>query len=115
MGGRRHASWQSECRRVRGCGAGIDIPEIHLHDVDPNQYLTGIKIFAHNRQGLLMEISKIFTESKIDINAINTHTSKQGIATLELSFVVGTRDELAHVTEKLRQIPSVIDIERTAG
>ena len=79
------------------------------------QYLTGIKIFAHNRQGLLMEISKIFTESKIDINAINTHTSKQGIATLELSFVVGTRDELAHVTEKLRQIPSVIDIERTAG
>ena len=79
------------------------------------QYLTGIKIFAHNRQGLLMEISKIFTESKIDINAINTHTSKQGIATLELSFVVGTRDELVHVTEKLRQIPSVIDIERTAG
>ena len=78
-------------------------------------YLTGIKIFANNRQGLLMEISKIFTESKIDINSINTHISKQGVATLELSFIVGTRDELAHVVEKLRQIPSVIDIERTAG
>ena len=79
------------------------------------QYLTGIKIFANNRQGLLMEISKIFTESKIDINSINTHISKQGVATLELSFIVGNRDELAHVVEKLRQIPSVIDIERTAG
>jgi hypothetical protein len=45
------------------------------------QYLTGIKIFANNRQGLLMEISKIFTESKIDINSINTHISKQGVAT----------------------------------
>ena len=62
-----------------------------------------------------MEISKIFTESKIDITSINTHISKQGIATLELSFVVGNRDELAHVIEKLRQIQSVIDIERTAG
>ena len=79
------------------------------------QYLTGIKIFANNRQGLLMEISKIFTESKIDINSINTHISKQGIVTLELSFIVGNRDELAHVVEKLRQISSVIDIERTAG
>ena len=79
------------------------------------QYQTGIKIFAHNRQGLLMEVSKIFTEFKIDINAFNTHISKQGIATMELGFVVTGRDELKHITEKLRQIPSVIDIERTTG
>ena len=79
------------------------------------QYQTGIKIFAHNRQGLLMEVSKIFTEFKIDINAFNTHISKQGIATMELGFVVTGRDELKHITEKLHQIPSVIDIERTTG
>ena len=38
---------------------------------------------------LMEEDLQIFTESKIDINAINTHTSKQGIATLELSFLGG--------------------------
>lgn len=79
------------------------------------QYQTGIKIYANNRQGLLMEISKIFTEFKIDINAFNTHISKQGIATMELGFVVTGRDELKRITEKLHQIPSVIDIERTTG
>lgn len=79
------------------------------------QYQTGIKIYANNRQGLLMEISKIFTEFKIDINAFNTHISKQGVATMELGFVVTGRDELRHITEKLHQIPSVIDIERTTG
>ncbi len=79
------------------------------------QYLSSIKIYAHNRQGLLMEVSKVFTENKIDINAINTHTSKQDVATLDISFVVGGRDELNHVIEKLRQIQSVIDIERTTG
>ena len=62
-----------------------------------------------------MEISKIFTESKIDISSINTRISKQGIATLELSFIVVNREQLSRVIEKLRQIPSVIDIERTAG
>ena len=82
---------------------------------ESGQYQTGIKIYANNRQGLLMEISKIFTEFKIDINAFNTHISKQGVATMELGFVVTGRDELRHITEKLRQIPSVIDIERTTG
>ena len=79
------------------------------------QYLCSIKIYAQNRQGLLMEVSKVYTENKIDISAINTHTSKQDVVTFDISFVVGGRDELNHVIEKLRQIPSVIDIERTTG
>ena len=79
------------------------------------QYTSSIKIFANNRSGLLMEVSKVFTENKIDISSINTHTSKQGVVTMELSFVVGGRDELNHVIEKLRQITGVIDIERTTG
>jgi GTP pyrophosphokinase len=62
-----------------------------------------------------MEVSKVFTENKIDINSLNTHTSKQGVASLDLSFVVSGRDELNHVVEKLRQIPGVMDIERTTG
>ncbi len=82
---------------------------------DRGQYLSSIKVFASNRQGMLMEISKVFTESKIDINSINTHTSKQDVATLDISFVVSGRDELNHIVEKLHQIPGVIDIERTTG
>ena len=79
------------------------------------QYQAGIKLFAHNRQGLLMEVSKVFTEFKIDINSLNTHISKQGIATMELGFVVTGREQLKRIVEKLHQIQSVIDIERTAG
>lgn len=79
------------------------------------QYLASIKIYANNRQGLLMEVSKVFTENKLDISSINTHISKQGVVTLDLSFVIGGRDELNHILEKLRQITGVIDIERTTG
>ena len=82
---------------------------------ETGHYMASIKMYANNRQGLLMEVSKIFTESKIDINAINTHISKQGIATLELSFEVAGRDELSRIIERLRQITGVIDIERTTG
>ena len=79
------------------------------------QYMSSIKVYANNRQGLLMEMSKVFTENKLDISSLNTHTSKQGVATLDISFVVTGRDELNHVVEKLRQIAGVIDIERTTG
>ena len=60
------------------------------------QYLSSIKLYANNRQGMLMEVSKVFTENKIDISSINTHTSKQGVATLDISFEVSGRDELNH-------------------
>ena len=78
-------------------------------------YMSGIKLYASNRQGLLMEVSKVFTEYKMDISSINTHTSKQGVVTMELSFEISSRDELNRVIEKLRQIVGVIDIERTTG
>ena len=79
------------------------------------QYMSGIKLYANNRQGLLMEVSKVFTEYKMDISSINTHISKQGVATMELGFEISGRDELNRIIEKLRQIPGVIDIERTTG
>lgn len=79
------------------------------------QYLSGIKIYANDRQGLLMEVSKVFTESKIDISSINTHANKQGVVTMDLGFIISSRDELNRVVEKLRQIVGVIDIERTTG
>lgn len=79
------------------------------------EYLTGVTVYAHNRQGLLMEVSKVFADSNIDIDSINTRTSKQNVATMEISFPVGDRDELKRLADKLRQISGVIDIERTRG
>ena len=79
------------------------------------QYLAEIKMYAADRQGLLMEMSKIFIECKIDVKSMNVRTSKQGTATIEAGFIVHGREELSKVTEKLRQLEGVIDIERSAG
>ena len=78
-------------------------------------YLAGIKIYGNNRTGLLVDISRIFTERSIDINSIHSTTSKQGIATIEISFNTKGREELSSLIEKVRQVESVIDIERTTG
>ncbi|MCR5102155.1 MAG: bifunctional (p)ppGpp synthetase/guanosine-3',5'-bis(diphosphate) 3'-pyrophosphohydrolase [Butyrivibrio sp.] len=79
------------------------------------KYIANIKIFANNRSGLLADISRALTEKNVDIISMNTRTSKQGLATLDTEFQVSSTQELRDITDKLRQIDSIIDIERTTG
>ena len=79
------------------------------------KYVAEIKIFANNRNGLLADISRALTEKNIDILSMNTRTSKQGLATLQTTFEISSREELNRVIDKIQGIESVIDIERTTG
>ena len=79
------------------------------------KYLAEITIFANNRNGLLADISKALTEKNIDILSMNIKVSKQGIATMSAAFMISSRDELNRIIDKLRNIESVLDIERTTG
>ncbi len=79
------------------------------------RYTVEINIYANNRTGLLVDISKLFTERKIDLSAMNVRTSKQGTATIDMTFDVNSKEELNSLVEKIRQVESVIDIERSKG
>ena len=79
------------------------------------RYTTEIQIYANNRIGMFVDISKVFTERQIDITSMNVRTSKQGKATIIMTFDIHGIEELNRLTDKLRQIDGVIDIERTAG
>ena len=93
------AEWEADAR---------DLPKDSL-------YRTEIHIYGNNRTGLLVDITKIFTERDIDINSINSKTSKQGIATITIIFGIRSKDELEGLVEKIRQVESVLDVERITG
>ncbi|MCM1542206.1 MAG: bifunctional (p)ppGpp synthetase/guanosine-3',5'-bis(diphosphate) 3'-pyrophosphohydrolase [Blautia sp.] len=99
-----------EMERVRLMDAEWQAPED-----GSEKYVAEIKIYANNRAGLLADISKTLTERNIDILSMNTRTSRQGLATMQTTFEVGSREELNRVIEKIRGIESVVDIERTTG
>ncbi len=79
------------------------------------KYLAEIVIYAHDRSGLLADVSKALTEKNIDIRSVNTRTNKQNVVTMDMAFEIGNGEELRAVIDKIRMIESVIDIERTAG
>ena len=78
-------------------------------------YLAEINIYANNRSGLLVDISRIFTEAGIDIQSINSKASKQGVMTVTLGFEIHNTAELEGTINKLRRVDSIIDIERASG
>ena len=82
---------------------------------EKEKYTAEIQVYANNSTGLLVDLSKIFTERKIDLRSINSRTSKQEKATISMSFEIGSKEELRSLIEKIRQVESVIDVERTTG
>lgn len=102
----------SEVERARMISAEWESTTI---SEESGQYLAELKVFADDQVGLLMDITRIFTEEKLDVKTMNVRTSKKGIATIDIGFIVHGRDELNKVIEKIRAIKNVIDIERTRG
>ena len=82
--------------RNRLIDAEWQVPEQETEE----RYMADLNVFAYNRTGLIVDISKIFTERKIDISALNTRTSKQGVATINICFEVKSKEELNSLIEK---------------
>ena len=79
------------------------------------KYTTEIKIYGNNRTGLLVDISKILSEREIGVDSMNVRTSKKGTATITMSFDISSVEELNKIIEKIRQVESVLDIERSTS
>ena len=101
----------SEIDRTRLIEAEWQQPDVKAVE----KYTAGIQVYANNRTGLLVDLSKIFTERKIDLRSINSRTNKQEKATISMSFEISSKEELRSLIEKIRQVESVIDVERTTG
>lgn len=100
----------SEIERARLLDA-----EWQADEGEAGRYMAEIKIYGNNRTGLLVDITKILTERQIDISAVHSNTSKQGVATITLAFETKGKEELTSLIDKIRQVENIIDIERTRG
>ena len=79
-------------------------------------YSAELSVFANNRTGVLMEVTRVFTERQIDIKSVNARINKQGDrTTIVVSFDTHGVEELNYLMAKIRQVEGVLNIERTTG
>ncbi|MDO5695446.1 MAG: bifunctional (p)ppGpp synthetase/guanosine-3',5'-bis(diphosphate) 3'-pyrophosphohydrolase [Eubacteriales bacterium] len=75
-------------------------------------FIASLKIFSRDKTGLLMIITRIFSENDINISGMNVRPTKHGEAVVEIDFWVCDKSQLIKIMDKLKSIPEIMDIER---
>lgn len=78
-------------------------------------YLAKINIYANNRTGILADLSRILTESDVDVHSMSSRVSRQGLATVSMTFEINCKEELRRLMERFGAVESVIGIDRVTG
>ncbi|MDD7805553.1 MAG: GTP diphosphokinase [Endozoicomonas sp. (ex Botrylloides leachii)] len=99
---------------------------LYLHEKEPERlievnwgntpeyaYPVEIMIMAYDRPGLLRDITLELANDKINVIALDTHTSKQEfLAKMLLTVEITSLQKLARVLAKVAQLPNVIEAVR---
>ena len=91
-------------RRNRVLGAQWGSHENFSANVD-------IEVEAHDRQGLLRDISDLFAREKINATKVNT-ISRHNLALMQFSIEVTNLEQLSRLLTLIQQVPNVISAQR---
>ncbi|PYH01520.1 RelA/SpoT family protein [Arthrobacter stackebrandtii] len=91
-----------------------------LVDVDwaPTQsgvFLVEIQVEALDRKNLLSDVTRVLSESHVNILAASVHTSRDRVAVSKFAFEMGDPKYLDHVLNSVRRIDGVFDVYRSTG
>ena len=79
---------------------------------DKTSYNADIEIYSNDRSGLLVDILKEIGTTKAKILGVNTKTTKERIAILDISLEVENLEELNKAQAAIRKVDSVYEVRR---
>ena len=82
------------------------------NDEQKTEYNVDIQVLANDRTGLLSDVVKEITGQKINIMGVNTRTSKDRIATIDVTLEVKDIEQLNQVLKQIRKVDSVYEVTR---
>ncbi len=87
----------------------IDVEWYNEHETS---YQVDIEVFSNDRNGLLMDILKEIGATKAKILGVNTKTTKERIAIIDVTLEIENLDELNKVQKAIRKVDSVYEVKR---
>ncbi len=86
--------------------------DVEWYNEDKTSYNVDIVIYSNDRQGLLADILKEIGITKAKLIAVNTKTTKERIAIIEITIEILNLEELNKVMKDLRTVDSVYEVKR---
>ena len=75
-------------------------------------YQVEVEIYSNDRSGLLVDILKQIGTTKAKILGVNTKTTKEKIAIMNITLEVENLDELNKAQKAIRKVDSVYEVRR---
>ena len=86
--------------------------DVEWYNEEKASYQVDIEIDSNDRRGLLMDILKELGAVKVKILGMNTKTTKERIAIIDITLEVENLEELNKAIRALRKVDSVYDVKR---
>lgn len=77
-----------------------------------SSYLARLKIICSDRDGLVLEIANLVSDTKVSLKSINARSTKDSIAIVEITVEVSNTDQLNTLTKKLKNLKDIIEVTR---
>lgn len=114
--GRGVSVHRKDCPNVKNTLIDGDARLIEVYwykSVSPNvSYLAEITLKAHDRSGLLVEITNAIGESRIPLRALNARTTKDMSVIMHMTLEINNAEQLDRIIAKISRIRDVFEISR---
>ncbi|NYF96706.1 RelA/SpoT family protein [Janibacter cremeus] len=78
-------------------------------------FLVQVQVEALDRSALLSDVTRVLSESGVNILSATVHTSRNRVAILRFTFEMGDTGHLSHVIQQVKRTESVFDAFRITG
>ena len=86
--------------------------DVEWYNENESSYQVDIEIYSNDRSGLLMDILKVVGTTKARILGVNTKTTKERIAIIDMTLEVENLEELNKAQKEIRKVDSVYEVRR---
>lgn len=86
--------------------------DVEWYNENQANYEVDIQVESNDRSGLLMDILKEIGTTKAKIMGVNTKTTKERIAIIDITLEVENIEELNKAIKVLRKVDSVYEVRR---
>lgn len=83
----------------------------HIEDGKPKEFFAEIRVIGEDRIGILVDVTKVFTDEKISLKNINARTVKEDFV-MDVMITIKDKFELERLYKKIRTVKGVYDIQR---
>lgn len=103
---------RTDCPNLKSLGDAERQVDVSWRPVnDEYRYSVPVEIIAHDRSGLLRDITTLIADERINIASVEVLT-RQHIATIHLKIEISDNQQLTRILAKIENIPNVVEARR---